>query len=475
MRILFVLNRMAHVRHFDRAVRLLADRGHEVLLASQDGDIALEGVLAGHARVRAVSAPRSRKDQWAGQAKLLRRARDYMRFLHPRYASARQLRARAFRKLAVAVSTRSREMGPEWSDALLTLNERERTRLDTLLAQLATAIPVDPGSRDFVASCEPDAVILSPMVGVGFSQADFVRGARELGIPTGMLVFSWDNLSNKGLIHEAPDRMLVWNELQRREAAELHQYPVERVTVTGAPRFDELFEMQPATTREQLCELAGLEPGRPIVAYLCSSKFVSARERAFVERWIAALRRSVHPALAECSLIVRPHPAGQKDWHAEEKRVVRWPGVHTDKAATSRPFADPHTVVMTSQMQNADRVLHDTVFHSAAVVGLNTSAEIEAAIVGRPVYTVIDADAGGQEGTLHFHYLLREHGGPVERAAGFDVHCGQLADGLAGRYDRDAIKAFVHAFVRPHGLDRAVAPIVANAIEELARHRSQSG
>ena len=38
MRILFVLNRLAHARHFDRAVRLLADRGHDVILASNRED-----------------------------------------------------------------------------------------------------------------------------------------------------------------------------------------------------------------------------------------------------------------------------------------------------------------------------------------------------------------------------------------------------------------------------------------------------
>jgi hypothetical protein len=35
-------------------------------------------------------------------------------------------------------------------------------------------------------------------------------------------VGSWDHLTTKGLIHEMPDRIVVWNELQRTEAAELH-------------------------------------------------------------------------------------------------------------------------------------------------------------------------------------------------------------------------------------------------------------
>ena len=112
-------------------------------------------------------------------------------------------------------------------------------------------------------------------------------------------------------------------------------------------------------------------------------------------------------------------------------------------------------------------MLYDTVYHSAAVVGLNTSAEIEAAIVGRPVFTIVDRNAAGQQGTLHFHYLLRSQGGHVELASDFDEHRTQLSAALSGRGDRSRIEAFVRRFVRPKGLDVPVAPIVADALEAL--------
>ena len=466
MRILFVVSRMAYVRHFDRAVRLLADRGHEICLASQDDDVELPALARDHTRVTGVAAPRNRTDTWTGAAGVVRRARDYVRYLHPRYASARQLRARAFAKLVHAVGP-SREVGEAWSELLLGMNKKEQKRIDALLVKLESAIPPDPDIHAFVAARRPDAVVLSPMVGVGFSQADFVKSARALGIPTGMLAFSWDNLSNKGLIHEMPDRMFVWNEVQSREAVTLHRYPAERIVVTGAPRFDAFFEMQPATTRDEFCRLAGLEAGRPIVTYLCSSKFVAGRERAFVERWIGELRHGPDAALAGCNVVVRPHPGAMKYWFSDAQSIP-WPGPATDKVAIARPLNDLRSVVIGSPMQNASEVLYDTIYHSAAIVGLNTSAEIEAAIVGRPVYTIIDPGAGGQQGTLHFHYLLRGRGGHVELAETFDRHRALLSEALAGRHDRHAIETFVRMFVRPRGTRTPVAPIVADAIEELA-------
>jgi len=465
MKLLFVVNRMTHIRHFDRVVRLLSDRGHDVCLGSQDGDLERRGVLSEQARITSVDAPRNRSDAWASHATLLRRARDYVRFLHPRYAAARPLRKRAFEKLVRALS--GRDIGPEWSELLLDLDNGEQRKINALLSMIERTVPSDPVIDQFLLERRPDALVLSPMVGIGFSQADFVKSARRLGIPTGMLVFSWDNLSNKGLIHEDPDRMIVWNDVQRREAGKLHGYPTDRVVVTGAPRFDAFFELRPATTREQFCRLSGLDPSTPIICYLCSSKFVAATERAFVERWIGELRQSTDAALASCSIVVRPHPGAMDLWQSGESSVVRWPGQATDKAATSRPFADPKVVVLSSPMENADQVLFDTVHHSAAVVGLNTSAEIEAGIVGRPVYTILDGAAEGQQGSLHFRYLLSAQGGHVHLAETFDEHRAQLSDALAGRYDRAALETFVRTFVRPKGLDTPVAPLVADAIEAL--------
>jgi hypothetical protein len=158
-----------------------------------------------------------------------------------------------------------------------------------------------------------------------------------------------------------------------------------------------------------------------------------------------------------------------KEWHADERTVIRWPrGCRDVKASASRPFDDARAVVMSSPMRNADQVLYDTVHHSAAVVGLNTSAEIEAAIVGRPVFTILEPGAEGQRGTLHFHYLLRSQGGHVEVAENLAEHVAQVSRALAGDGDRAAIASFVRRFVRPHGLDTPVAPMLADAIEALA-------
>jgi uncharacterized ferritin-like protein (DUF455 family) len=76
--------------------------------------------------------------------------------------------------------------------------------------------------------------------------------------------------------------------------------------------------------------------------------------------------------------------------------------------------------------------------------------------------------AAGQHGTLHFSYLLKQHGGFVDVAPDFETHRQQLADAVAGRYDPAAVRDFVERFLRPRGLDSAATPHMVDAIEQFA-------
>jgi hypothetical protein len=112
----------------------------------------------------------------------------------------------------------------------------------------------------------------------------------------------------------------------------------------------------------------------------------------------------------------------------------------------------------------------DSLFHASAVVGLNTSAMIEAAIVDRPVHTVLLPEfTHSQEGTIHFHYLLTDAGGVLRATRSLDEHADDLAAVLEERgTDPDRSARFVRTFVRPRGLDTPATTRVVEALEQLA-------
>ena len=469
LRIVFSLLHAGYLRHYLEPIALLEARGHAVLVwvAQPDRDPAdtllVERLLetAPSVTVR-YGLERSHLDGWRRLAWVVRGLTDLARYSHPRYANAHALRNRMRAKVidrirfsrmepltkAATARVAERVAAAEGADA----SERHLRRL----AMLEAAIPASRRHVEALREWDADAVVASPVVEVASSQVEWLKAGRAARVPTAVAIASWDNLTNKGLIRVAPDRVLVWNETQRREAAELHGIAPETVVVTGAQRFDAWFGREPSTTAAEFSERVGLRGDSPFILYLGSSPFIAPDEVSFVRRWLDALRSSDYDALEEANILVRPHPQNARQWQGFDppEGVVVWPagGAQPDEGASQADF-------------------FDSLAHASVVVGINTSALIESGIVGRSVFTVLDPlFAGTQEGTLHFHYLLRENGGFLHVARDLDEHVRQLEAGMRGAAgDAAGTRAFAEAFVRPHGLDRAAAPIVADAIEDLAR------
>ena len=444
MRILFLAHNLGKTRHFDGVIQELTARGHSVVITAahkRNKPLKLGG-FSENRLVDVVPNPVRRTDDWEPFVRQLRLARDYVRFFHPDYVGARKLaeRGRAYAP-------------PGWADRLERNGtiRRHRVFVKRTLELAESLIPSEHYYELFIRSHAPDVVLVTPLIDFGSYQTDYVKSARRLGIPVVFLPFSWDNLTNRGLVRIAPDRTLVWNELQKREAVTYHDVPASDVIVTGAPRFDDFFMMQP-TSREQFFARAGLDPSKPFLLYLCSSYFVAPDEVGFVREWVRSVRTDA--ALRACGILVRPHPANTDAWSSAHFRDIENASVWTEQP---RVQADP--------------ALCDSLHYAAAVVGLNTSAMIEAGILGKSVFTIEAPEfAGGQEQTLHFHHLLARNGGLVEVAQDLSEHLRQVTDALANpEAGRARSRRFIESFVRPRGIDRPVAPIVVDEIELIAK------
>jgi FkbM family methyltransferase len=468
MKILFVVKQKKNVDTFLPTIRLLVDRGHHVALAVQEWSDRRDDEYRAEIPsplFSLVRCPMQRADDWSDTAWLLRSLRDCAHYQQPALKNAAKLQARTIHKLREELSLRVDNAAA--AAVLREVPAAQMRRLESVFELAEEQLPSDPLHDQFLREQAPDLLLLSPLVHFGSAQADLVASARALGIPVTMLLYSWDNLSTKGCIHRVPDRMLVWNEAQRREAQALHGFPPERVTVVGAPRFDRFFDLRPRMSRSEFHEPLGLDAARPTLFYVCSSQLVSAAEIGFVRKWIGAIRGSTHAELRECNIVIRPHPDIPLLDASEPVEDARWPALRGAKGFLSRPFDDPRAIVLRTS-DRAQQGFFECIHHSAAVVGLNTTAELEAAIVGRPVFTIVaEDDADGQSSTLHFHYLLEEQGGCVRVARDLAQHADQLQAAIVSPPDEAGIRRFAGVFLRPNGVDRAVAPQLADAIEHV--------
>jgi hypothetical protein len=449
LRFLFVMHYPGYLRYFDSTIRRLIADGHHVDLVFDSPDKQPEGVEAVRDIDRGIDILGRmpiRRDVWATITRGVRGAIDYLRYRHPDFRDTPYLRDRMRSALPGLLaflarrSTTSRGNVRRWVRCLQTCER---------------AIPSYPEIEHFIASRQPDAVLVTPLVTDCSPQADVIKSAQALGIPTALCVASWDHLTTKGLIRVEPDLVAVWNEEQRAEALEYHGIPDTRLVVTGAQPFDKWFDWQP-TTREAFCAKVGLRADRPFVLFVGSTASISDpdAELHFVRRWIEAVRRQ--PELRDVGILVRPHPYNIGHWG-----TVEFPDL--ENVAVYPRRANP--------VNESDRQDYfDSFVHCETVVGVNTTAMIEAAIVGRTVHSVLaDEFRDTQEGTLHFRYLLAENGGFLRVAYSMDEHARQVVETLrTPDVGHAACARFVARFIRPQGLDVPSTPRLTAALEQLA-------
>ena len=179
LRILFSVRNPSYVRHYESVLRALAERGHEVELATRRGNI-LAG-LGARARVRCPgirlsTTPDVSGDPWWELATRFRQARFYLRFLEP------------------AVPRHARRCWPARAAGRPGLRSAWRRRCGsaargrrTAGSGRSTCSSSHPHGRvvprRIFASRRPDLVVMTPLVVLKTAQLDLARAAIELGHP----------------------------------------------------------------------------------------------------------------------------------------------------------------------------------------------------------------------------------------------------------------------------------------------------
>ena len=454
-RILIALNEPGYFRMYGSTIAELARRGWQVdLVFDKPNRRGPDGATRADALV-GVRSLGALPDPGHSSAGARRFGLDYLRYLEPDFAKADFFRRRAARRLPGTLDwlTRIRRL-PRWlvSAAIAAARGIEHVA------------PVSPAMVDFIRTVRPAVILISPMVILGKSgvrQTELARAARAVGVPVIVGVASWDNLTNKGLIRVVPDAVAVWNDAQALEAVRLHRIPRSRVIVTGAQSLDHWFEPTPPADVLAFRRTLGIPEHRPVILIVGSSANIApgTSEVDFVRRWLAARQISAMPAVREAFVIVRPHPGNTAPW------------LNVD-------LAHPDTIIFPTTYSGmplpADEIqaFRYSLAASTAVVGINTTAMIEAAIFKKPVFTVRDAAFDhSQAQSLHFGHLAGEQGF-TSTAQTLPEHFAQLDRAFTSGGSDAAAERFVERFVRPRGMTVSATAQLCDAIERVAHGAS---
>ena len=291
-----------------------------------------------------------------------------------------------------------------------------------------------------LAEFQPDLVVVGTL---GRAPADVVllRQARRHGIRTLAVLRGWDNLTAKEYVREPVDKLIVWNEANKREAITLHGIPPGDIYVGGAPHFD-VYHRAPYRSREERFREHGLDLDRRLLVLSGQDGLVCPHLEDIVRTVAAAIEadRFFQP----CQLLVRPHPnvyAGLARQPGTEEDLLRYEAmsehVHGDRPrfASQRLKGD----ISREEMEH----LADTLRYADVLLDFFGTLTLEACTVDTPV-VYIGFDGAEQR---DYYESVRRFGGYTHNRRVLESGGVRLALSI------DQLIDHVNAYLRDPSLD----------------------
>jgi hypothetical protein len=252
---------------------------------------------------------------------------------------------------------------------------RARTRYD-LIDRL---VPHPEAERLFDRYAPALLVTSSP--GLILAEVPLLRTAVRRGVRSIAIDPSWDNFTNKLLPVRRVDRLIVWNELMKQQAIELHGYRADEVRVAGTAQWDLYFRPGPVTGRDTFFQRIGADPARQLVTLTTTPRALFSHHDHVLRVMIRAMIDGRWPGPVQ--ILVRLHPRDDRAAYAAFENV---PHVILEK-----PFrqtvrtGDGLDIDITADNQ---RHLADTLRHSDVIVNVASTIAVEAAIFDTPVVNI---------------------------------------------------------------------------------------
>lgn len=198
----------------------------------------------------------------------------------------------------------------------------------------------------------------------------FLAEACWRGIKTIGMIRSWDNITGKGLFRVKPDKLIVNNEIIKKEAIDYEDFDVENIFVGGMPQFDYYFNHQ-ASTRESFFNSLRFDKNIPTILVAPHG------DRFYKYDW------QLLEILKELPFqyIVRLPPNDFVDlsrFKSDPRFFIEHPGVEF----SGRPCRD-------RELTRADSLrLADELYHCDLVITYSSTLIIDAAFFQKPVIMI---------------------------------------------------------------------------------------
>lgn len=222
---------------------------------------------------------------------------------------------------------------------------------------------------DYILNLHQRALISAPVMNV----------AKQLSIPTGTVIFSWDNIPKARLVSKY-DHYFVWSDLMKNELHLLYpEISLNQVFVTGTPQFEFYFKAHFLKSKADFFKKFGLDLNKKTICFSANDTS-SPYEQHYFEDLCEALMKI--EADERPQILFRKCPVDTT--HRFDVVLERYKELVVSIAPDWRMPDDDNSFVYIYPSYDDYELLANTVLHSDVVINLGSTMAHDFAVFNKP-------------------------------------------------------------------------------------------
>lgn len=289
--------------------------------------------------------------------------------------------------------------------------------------------------------------------------------ARRHSVPICSVLQSWDYPTTKGYGTCRPDHLVTWNQINKTEMVEYHDFRASEVFVGGVSHWDRYFHDPTPFDRAAYCERHGLDPDRKTIAYTAVNHKLFFHNLEVVADILKNIRDGYYGM--PCQLLYRSHPSNFSmsgaNWEQQKQRL-------TNASAELKEEYGDLLVEVTPPIEGSKRIftfpgedqaaIADLLRMSDVMVNVYSTMMIEACIFDLPVVNVSYAQY--KDGLFNWSvYDEWDHIAPVMDSGA-----------VRNAYESNELHGLIRAYLNDRSLDRDNRAELVNRLLPVNRGRA---
>lgn len=271
----------------------------------------------------------------------------------------------------------------------------------------------DSSVSGFFEKYKPD-LIYSPNIISNIDRA-FLKEAKKREIKNVGMINAWDNITlAKYPFRILPKKLIVYNEIIKKEAIKYLDMKEKDIFVSGWPHFDHYVNSQ-RISREEFCRKLNINPAKKIILFASIGSILNPTEWQVLDMLDKAIVEKKLPD--DVLIIFRQHPTEK----TKMENIKDGGNVAIDDSKTIISGKNKiYSEILKSDMDH----LADSIYYSAVTINTCSTMSIDAAAFDKPIVNI--AFDGSKKRPFHdsvrrFYEPSHAHYQPIVKSGGVRV------------------------------------------------------